>query len=222
MPNRRAAAPRQPLTPEGIAQAALSQIDRDGLEALSMRKLGQALGVEAMALYHHYPSKGRVLDAVIDVLAREIRIPPSGSMPPMQRLREALRSYRGIALTHPHAFPLLVGRRFNSAGAFAVYEQLLQIFAEAGLAPQQAAYWFRTTGYLASGAGMADIASREQGPDATPLTLQRDPAAVRLPHVAAVAPHLRVEHLDAVFEFALDALLGALERELAAARPRRR
>lgn len=202
--------PREPLTPERIARAALRCIDRDGLDGLSMRRLGQELGVEAMALYHHYPSKGRVLDAVMDLLVEEVVIPEPAAMPPAERLATALRSYRGIAITHPHAFPLLVGRRFNSPGAFAFYERLLQIFAELGLTPQQAACWFRTMGYMASGAGMADIASREQEPDATPLTLQRAPQTLGFPHVAAVAPHLRVENLDAVFEFALGVLMRAL------------
>lgn len=211
--------PRQPLTRERIAVAALSLIDRDGLEALSMRKLGQELGVEAMALYHHFPGKGSVLDAVMERLVQEIEVPPPGSMPALERLRHALRSYRAIALRHPHGFPLLATRRFNSAGAFVVYEQLLQAFAELGLPPQRAAWWFRATGNLASGTALADIASRELEPDATPLTLQHRPAAPELPpHVKAVAPFLQVEQLDEAFEFALDMMLQALQRDARALR----
>lgn len=210
---------RLPLTPERIADAALRLIDRDGLDTLSMRKLGLELGVEAMALYHHYPNKGRVLDAVMDLLVREIDVPGPGSMPALARLRQALRSYRGIALRHPHAFPLLAMRRFNSEGAFAVYERLLQAFAELGLPPQRAAWWFRATGNLASGTGLADIASRELEPDATPLMLQRQPASPALPpHVAAVAPYLTAERLDEAFEFALDQLFEALDRDARAQR----
>jgi len=205
---------RLPLSPDRIAEAALRLIDRDGLDALSMRKLGVELGVEAMALYHHFPNKGRVLDAVMDLLVREIDVPPPGSAPALARLRQALRSYRGIALRHPHAFPLLAARRFNSEGAFAVYERLLQAFAELGLPPQRSAWWFRATGNLASGTGLADIASRELVPDATPLTLQREPASVALPpHVAAVAPYLTADRLDEAFEFALDVMFDALERD---------
>ena len=212
------AAERTPLSVERIAEAALALIDRGGLEGLSMRKLGQALGVEAMALYHHLPSKGRLLDGVMDRLVLEFEIPPPGAMEPLDRLRHALRSYRRIATRHPHAFPLLVGRRFNSPGAFAVYERLLQVFAELGLDAAQSARWFRTLGYFINGAGMADIASREQGPDATPLQLERAPTSVGHPNVAAVAPHLRVEHLDAVFEFGFETLLAALSAQIAAGR----
>ncbi len=213
---RRAAA-RVPLSVERIAEAALALIDRDGLDGVSMRKLGDALGVEAMALYHHVPSKGRLLDLVMDRLMRDAEIPPPGSMPALDRLRHALRSYRAIAIGHPRAFPLLVGRRFNSPGAFEVYERLLQVFAELGLDPAQAARWFRTLGYFLNGAAMADIASREQAPDATPLVLERAPASVAYPHVAAVAPYLRVDRLDEVFEFGLQTLIAALEAELAVA-----
>lgn len=211
------AAPLRPaLSVERIAEAALALIDEGGLDQLSMRRLGQTLGVQAMALYHHLPSKGRLLDAVMDCLVRGFDLPEPGSMPAMDRLRHGLHAYRGIALRHPQAFPLLVGRRFNSPGAFAFHERLLQVFDELGLTPPQTARWFRTLGYFANGAGMADIASREQAPDATPLALQRAPESIGLPHGVAVAPHLRVDGLDEVFEFGLDVLLGALAAQLAA------
>jgi AcrR family transcriptional regulator len=207
---------RVPLSVARIAEAALALIDRDGLPGLSMRKLGQVLGVEAMALYHHLPSKGRLLDLVMDRLMLDFDIPPPGAMPPLDRLRHALRSYRSIATRHPRAFPLLVGRRFNSPGAFAVYERLLHVFAELGLDPAQSARWFRTLGYFLNGAGMADIASREQSPDATPLVLERAPTSVTFPQVAAVAPYLRVERLDEVFEFGFETLLAALAAQVGA------
>jgi AcrR family transcriptional regulator len=207
---------RQPLSADRIADAALALIDRDGLDRLSMRRLGQSLGVEAMALYHHVPSKGRLLDAVMDRLVQDFDIPAPGTAPPLQRLRHALHSYRRIALDHPRAFPLLVGRRFNSPGAFAVYERLLQVFAELGFDAAQSARWFRTLGYFLSGAGMADIASREQSPDATPLVLERRPKSLAYPHVAAVAPYLRVDRLDEVFEFGLETLLAALAAQTGA------
>lgn len=204
--------PRVALSPERIAEAALRLIDEHGLERFSMRGLGARLGVEAMAIYHHFPSKGQVLDAVMDQLLLGWHWPDEGT--PLQRLRAAVHSYRGLALAHPHAFPLLVGRRYNSPGAFAAYERLLQLFAAMGLGPADTARWFRLLGYFISGAGMADIASREQAPAATRLRLQHAPDTLALPHVAAVAPYLRVDQLDAVFEFGLETLLGALQRQL--------
>lgn len=205
---------RGPLTRAAIADAALALIDAEGLEALSMRRLGAALGVEAMALYHHFASKGELLDAVQERLLDELDLPPRGSLPPLTRLRRMIASYRAIAVRHPPAFILLAARRFNTERAFAVYESILEAFADLGLDAAQSARWFRLIGGYAGGAGMAEVASRERVADATPLTLQRSPQAVPFPHVRAVAPHLQVERLDAVFEHGLDVLFEALESRL--------
>lgn len=206
-----AARPRGPLSRAAIADAALALIDAEGLESLSMRRLGAALGVEAMALYHHFAAKGELLDAVQERLLDEMELPPRGSLPPLARLRRMITSYRAIAVRHPPAFILLAARRFNTERAFAVYEAILEAFADLGLDAMQSARWFRLFGGYASGAGMADVASRERVADATPLMLQRSPEAVPFPHVRAVAPHLAVERLDAVFEHGLDVLFEALQ-----------
>jgi len=221
-PARRAATakaspPRAPLSRERIAEAALQLIDAVGLDQFSMRRLGVQLGVEAMALYHHFPAKGDVLDAVVDRLVDEIVMAPRGEASPLERLRQAMRSYRGLAKRHPRAFLLMAARRFNSAHAFEFYERLLEAFADCGLDAQQSARWFRLIGGFASGAGMADVASREHIPDATPLTLEHDLARIALPHVRAIAPHLRVEALDSVFDFGMEVLFEALERRMPAA-----
>ncbi len=209
---------RGALTRAAIADAALALIDAEGLEALSMRRLGAALGVEAMALYHHFASKGELLDAVQERLLDELDLPPREGVAPLARLRRTITSYRAVAVRHPPAFALLAARRFNTARAFAVYESILETFADLGLDAAESARWFRLIGGYAGGAGMADVASRERVADATPLTLQRSPQSVPFPHVRAVAPHLKVECLDAVFEHGLDVLFEALEAKLSSAR----
>ena len=84
------------------------------------------------------------------------------------------------------------------------------MFGELGLDAKQSARWFRLIGGFASGAGMAEVASRERVADATPLRLERSPEMIAYPRVRAVAPHLSVKQLDSVFEFGLDVLFGAL------------
>lgn len=177
-----------------------------------MRRLGARLGVEAMALYHHFASKGELYDAVMDCMLEEIVLPARGTVAPMERLRIAVTGWRNRALAHPGAYPLLAARRFNTERAFAFYEEVLQSFADVGLNAQEAARWFRLLGGFASGTGLAEVASRERAPEATPLKLQHQPEAIPFPHVRAVAPHLRVEALDAVFEYGLDVLFGELAR----------
>jgi AcrR family transcriptional regulator len=209
---------RDPLNPAVIADAALALVDAEGLADFSMRKLGVRLGVEAMALYHHFPAKGALLDAVMDRLLDEIDLPPRDGVAPLDRLRRCMASWRGAAIRHPRAYLLLAGRRFNTERAFAFYEDMLEAFADLGLDAQASARWFRLIGGFATGAGLAEVASREKVPDATPLRLERSPEGIRYPHVRAIAPHLRVEALDDVFDFGMQVLFGALEAHLAALR----
>ena len=69
------AAPRAPLTRRRVLRAAVALADRGGVAALSMRKLAQELGVEAMSLYHHVASKEAILDGIVDVVFGEIELP---------------------------------------------------------------------------------------------------------------------------------------------------
>jgi AcrR family transcriptional regulator len=69
---------REPLSQERIATATLKLIDDIGLEDFSTRRLGAALGCEAMAIYNHFASKDVLLDAVVDRLFREVIVPPKG------------------------------------------------------------------------------------------------------------------------------------------------
>src|SRR2546428_13999461 len=98
---------RAPLTRLRIAQAALAIVDRDGLDALAMRRLGAELGVEGMAIYRHFPNKAAVLAGVVEVLLSELVIPPPSDVPWQGVFREVSRAYRALLLHHPHAIPLL-------------------------------------------------------------------------------------------------------------------
>jgi len=98
---------RTPLSRLRIAQAALAIVDRDGLDALSMRRLGAELGVEGMAIYRHFPNKAAVLAGIVEVLLAELVIPPPSDVPWQTVFREVSRAYRALLLRHPHAIPLL-------------------------------------------------------------------------------------------------------------------
>jgi AcrR family transcriptional regulator len=70
---------RVPLTQDRVLDAALKLADAGGIDGLSMRKLGQALGVEAMALYYHFANKERVVDGIVDLVFAEIELPQAGA-----------------------------------------------------------------------------------------------------------------------------------------------
>src|SRR5689334_12674118 len=118
-----AAAPtRTPLSRDRVAAAALELIDREGLDSLSMRKLGAALGVEAMSLYNHVDNKDDLLDAVSEMLHREILAgydpPASGNW--QERARSMAFSYWHLAQAHPNAFAIVGSRPVSSPAGIAV------------------------------------------------------------------------------------------------------
>src|ERR687897_673164 len=100
---------RRPLSRRRILEAAVRFVDREGLEALSMRKLGSELGVEAMSLYNHVPNKDALLDGMVEVLLGELEV-PSERAAWEERVKEAYRGFRRLAHEHPNVFPLLVNR----------------------------------------------------------------------------------------------------------------
>ena len=109
-----AAEPREQLSKERIIAAALEVVDEGGLEALTMRALGQRLDVEAMALYHYFPSKAALLEAVGQI-GREVEAVFGGffdemalaNVPPGERVVQLGLRYIEFAQTHPAQFTLL-------------------------------------------------------------------------------------------------------------------
>ncbi len=136
--------------------AAIRLVDRDGLEGLTMRKLGRELAVEAMALYHYFPSKEALVDAVVEAVVAEMG-PPAETPDWEERLRERFRSYRGLAHAHPHVFPLVGKRTVKSPEALLPVEHMLDILRGAGFSPEGALHAFRTLSSYAFGYALSEI-----------------------------------------------------------------
>src|ERR687897_2083210 len=101
---------RAPLTRERVLAAAIDLADRDGIAALSMRKLAQELGVEAMSLYHHVANKDDILDGIVDVVFGEIEL-PAGEAGWEAAMRRRAVSAREALRRHPWATGLMESRR---------------------------------------------------------------------------------------------------------------
>jgi AcrR family transcriptional regulator len=101
--------PRVPLTRERVLETAIRLADQGGFEGLSMRKLGQALGVEAMALYYHFANKERVLDGIVDLVFGEIDVPEIGADWKIAMRRRAI-SVRDALARHRWAIGLMESR----------------------------------------------------------------------------------------------------------------
>lgn len=110
---------RAPLTRERVLRAALHLADEEGLEALSMRRLAQELGVEAMSLYNHVSGKDDLLDGIADMVVGEIEVPAIGADWKAAMRRRATSAHE-VFLRHPWA-PLLIGSRVNVGPAMLRY-----------------------------------------------------------------------------------------------------
>ncbi len=127
------------LTRERIVRTALDIVDREGLSALSMRKLGAQLGVDPMAAYYHVPNKDALLDAIVEAVMAEIDLGKDDpSAPPEERIMYAARAYRDVMLAHANALPIVLSRGPSTPEAMRPVELLLGILRDAGLAPAQA------------------------------------------------------------------------------------
>lgn len=194
------------LTHEKIRREALRLIDADGLEAFSTRKLGAALGCEAMAIYWYYPSKDALLDAVVDELMSRVgRVTTDDSADWVDALRGVARAYRGLARQHPKAFPLVATRTFATESTYGFLESLFALAEKQGIDDRTAARFFRAVGAYCSGIALNELASRdeEKDPDAPAVR-------ARFARVSAVSKWLAPQHFDDLFEFGLEILLGAL------------
>lgn len=203
---------RQPLSRGRILKAAVSFVDREGLEALSMRKLGAELGVEAMSLYNHVPNKDALLDGMVEMLLGELQIPPENEDWEV-RVREAYRSFRGLAHAHPNVFPLFVVRPPDTMDGVWLVEEFLKTLKEAGFDSETALHAFRAFSGFVVGYAMSEIrgfalepASTRQGAHALPPE--------KFPRLSELGPYLeKVDH-DAEFEFGLNLIFAGLKAKL--------
>lgn len=105
----------RPLTRDEVIEAALGIVDDDGLEALSMRRLAAMLGVEAMSLYYHVPSKDVLLDWTVDRMRTEMRLPDDMPDDWADSLEAVFVEYRRVLTAHPNMLPL-AARRTGAEG----------------------------------------------------------------------------------------------------------
>ena len=203
-----AAARRRSLSRRRVLEAAVGLADREGLGALTMRRLGAELGVEAMSLYNHVPNKGALLDGMVEVLLGEVEIPPRGKDWD-ERIREGYRAFRRLAHEHPNVFPLLVDRPPETMDGVWLVEEFLQTLREAGFGVEEALHAFRSLSSYTFGYAMAEIRGFALEPDGSRLGVGAL-SSEEFPNLCELRPQLeRVDH-DAEFEFGLDLLLSGL------------
>src|SRR5215218_8448854 len=111
MSNKSKTKARTPLTKERMLRAAVRLADEGGIESLSMRMLGQELGVEAMSLYNHVANKDDVLDGIVDLVVGEIDVPGPGTGWKVAMRQRAISAHE-VLVRHLWA-AMLIMSRFN-------------------------------------------------------------------------------------------------------------
>lgn len=200
---------RPPLPKERIVTAALTIIDDEGAEALSLRVLAEQLGSSTATLYRHFANRAELIDHIVDHLFSGVPVQP-----------EALRSLgwedacRAMATwmfetlrTHPNVAPLLLTRATTGPNAMALRELCLQVLLDAGFSPALAIRCYATIARFVL--GFAIQLNGEAAGDAALAAASRDVGQDTFPATASVAPFGPVP-LDEEFEFGLDLLLSGL------------
>jgi AcrR family transcriptional regulator len=210
-------AARTPLNRARIAEAALALIDADGLDALSMRKLGAALGVEAMSLYNHVRNKDDLLGAVTDLLHErvlELFAPPPGATWQV-RARAMAGAYWRVGREHPDAFGLLVDKPVESLTGMQLLAACIALFTDAGFSLENATIAFQTAagwlvGTIEQELGLMEALGRGEGFVADDVPPGLRPLVAFKRTCTASTP-------DDRFSQALDVVLAGIEARLAPA-----
>jgi AcrR family transcriptional regulator len=206
---------RSPLTKDRVLQAALRLADEGGIESLSMRKLGQELGVEAMSLYNHVANKDEVLDGIVEAVVREVEPPPEGT-----EWKEALRqnaiSTHEALMRHPWAASLW-WRRAEGPDRMRGAELMLRTLRQAGFSEDLTYHGYHVlVGHILGFTLQAQsfpIETKEELQEMAAKFLEDFPVA-EYPYLAE---HIR-QHVEPgvsderAFEFGLDLILDGLER----------
>ena len=193
---------RRPLTREAILDAAVDLLDRHGMDKLSMRRLGAALGVEAMSLYNHVPSKAALLDGIDERILLSLEAPGHTRTWQAYARHQALALHRAL-LAHPHAIPLFATRPAATPAAIERLDRYLEVLLEAGFKPIDALSIIQLVAQLVVGHAMWTTS--------VDVMLIDDLAP---PHVQQVERALETWSPDRELELGIDALLRGFERLL--------
>jgi AcrR family transcriptional regulator len=215
---------RARLTRQDVLVTALQLIDDQGVDALSMRRLGRALDRDPMRLYRFAGSKDELLDGIVELVLGELHVPtdaPAHTWPEV--LRAVAHAYRGLALRHPHVVPLLVTRPLSTPlglrplGTLRPLEALLELLIRAGFDARGSLHAYRLYMGFLQGHVLNELQERVQNPDETDallrLGLHRLPVR-EFPRLRSLATALASYDGARELDEGLDIVLGGLRRHL--------
>jgi AcrR family transcriptional regulator len=206
------------LTRQRVLQTAVEMADDCGIAGVTMRRLGQQLGVEAMSLYNHVADKDDLIDGMVDVVVGEVGLPA-----PWEDWRSAIRAWadttRTVLMRHPWALWVIKSRRKAGPSTLCHHDAVIGCLREAGFSTQAAGQAFAllrsyTFGF-ALHAQSLPIDVTADAADAIRRKFAREVSAEEYPHLAALlAEHVAQRGLnyDRSFAFGLELILDGLDR----------
>ncbi len=203
---------RRPLSRRRILEAAVGFADREGLEALSMRRLGRELGVEAMSLYNHVPNKEALLDGMVEVLLSEMEVSGNDKQGWEERVREVFRSFRRLAHVHPDVFVLFAVRPSPTMSKVVwLLPAFLHALRGAGWEMRTSLRAFRALSSYTIGYALVEVhgSAPEPARDRTGIL-----GAAEEERIFEMVPILNGADRDVEFEFGLDLIFTGLRAEL--------
>jgi AcrR family transcriptional regulator len=209
-----------PLSRQRVLDAAVALADRDGVGALSMRKLAQELGVEAMSLYHHVAGKDAILDGIVDVVFAEIEL-PSGEGGWKAAMRRRAVSAREALRRHPWATALMESRSTPGPANLRHHDAVLGVLRNAGFSVELAAHAYSLLDAYIYGFALQESSLPFDTPEETAAvaaSMMDGFPADAFPYLTEIA----VEHVmrpgydyGNEYQFGLELILDGLERALA-------
>jgi AcrR family transcriptional regulator len=201
------------LTLDRILDAALVVIDREGLDALTVRRLAAELGCGHASLYRHVAGHDEVVVLLVDRVLGGIEVADPGGRPPRAVAEDGLRQYRRALLEHPSLTPAFLRGQLLGPNALAHRERSLRMLLEAGLEPAVAvaAYLTLTHFVISSAVFEASGASRTESERRAMSDHFASLPPDSFPTLVALAPEMYAATPDDEFERGLTALLDHFE-----------
>lgn len=220
------AQPRIPLSKKRVLHAAVIVADEGGIDSLTMRKLAEELGVEAMSLYHHVANKEAVLDGVVDAIWGEIEeavggfdVPSSGA-DWKTTMRERILTAREVLLRHPWAPGVIETRTTISPILMRYFNALLGIYREGGFSYDLAHHAVHAMGSRSLGF-IQELFEPDSDDEVEDDMAMLEQMSDQLPYLVEMMMEVNHDDPDSTlgwcddqieFEFGLDLILDGLER----------
>jgi AcrR family transcriptional regulator len=202
-------AQRRRLNRDRVLEAALSLADREGAEALTVRRLADVLGVHPTSLYNHLPHKAAILDGVVERLFDEADL-PAEVVSWQEWVRAIAVAFRDLARAHPGAFMVLTRRPVENAAAFRLTEIGLDAFCRAGFSLLDAVHAVRGVSLTVLGLALNECPPMGDWVEPVPADVAQLAGFPRLVEAAALVE----EDDDAHWQTVVEALVAGLERPL--------